>query len=119
MEVYLASAGTGKTYALVERYLEALKDHPPYRLAAVTFTRAAASELAGRIKRRLEEEGLFPEAAMVPAAPIGTIHSFFAWLLRLGGFWLKVDPEFTRLDPTRPSSSSTRRRGASFMRPKG
>ena len=106
MEVYLASAGTGKTHALVERYLEALVEHPPYRLAAVTFTRAAAAELAERIRDRLLElpgdHPLAPRArayaGMVLAAPIGTIHAFFAELLRLAAPWQGLDPEFLRIE---------------------
>ena len=107
MEVYLASAGTGKTHALVERYLEALRLHPPYRLAAVTFTRAAAAELTLRIRERLlalekTDDPLAPQARayaeMIPAAPIGTIHAFFAELLRLAAPWLELDPEFLRIE---------------------
>ncbi len=107
MEVYLASAGTGKTHALVERYLEALRLHPPYRLAAVTFTRAAAAELALRIRERLlglekTDDPLAPRARAyaeaISAAPIGTIHAFFAELLRLAAPWLGLDPEFLRIE---------------------
>jgi len=107
MEVYLASAGTGKTHALVERYLEALRLHPPYRLAAVTFTRAAAAELVERIRERLlglegTDDPLAPRARtyaeMVSAAPIGTIHAFFAELLRFAAPWLALDPEFLRIE---------------------
>ena len=45
MKVRVASAGTGKTTALVFRYLELLAEYPPHRIAAVTFTRAAAAQL--------------------------------------------------------------------------
>jgi len=107
MEVYLASAGTGKTHTLVQRYIEALVHHPPYRLAAVTFTRAAAGELRDRIQKGLFEladrdHPLAPRAytlaGLIPAAPIGTMHTFFAQLLHLGGIWLHLDPEFVRVE---------------------
>ncbi len=108
MEVLLASAGTGKTYALVERYLEALSRFPPYRLAAVTFTRAAAAELETRLVERLRllaKEGNHPLAEraatyadLIPGAPIGTIHSFFAELLRQNAPRVGVDPDFLRLE---------------------
>ncbi len=50
-----AGAGTGKTSALVER-LAALVEGgvPPQRIAAITFTEAAASELRERARHRLQ-----------------------------------------------------------------
>ena len=66
--VVVAGAGTGKTHALVMRYLEALlglEDGPddggegergprkPERILAITFTDKAASEMRARIQRRL------------------------------------------------------------------
>src|SRR5712691_11459065 len=52
-----AGAGTGKTTALVSRIvsLVAAGRLQMDRLAAITFTEAAASELRGRIRRALEE----------------------------------------------------------------
>ena len=51
-----AGAGTGKTHSLVERIIALLKDGVPIeQIMAITFTRAAASELRSRIRGRLEE----------------------------------------------------------------
>ncbi len=51
-----AGAGTGKTHSLVERITALLKNGVPIeRIIAITFTRAAASELRSRIRGRLEE----------------------------------------------------------------
>jgi ATP-dependent helicase/nuclease subunit A len=49
-----ASAGTGKTKVLSERVLRLMLDGtPPERILCLTFTRAAAAEMANRIARRL------------------------------------------------------------------
>ena len=51
-----AGAGTGKTHSLVERITTLLKGGVPIeQIMAITFTRAAASELRSRIRGRLEE----------------------------------------------------------------
>jgi len=118
MKVRVASAGTGKTYALASRFVAALAEHPPYRLAAVTFTRAAAAELKTRLRERLleiaagsftptgEEDRPPPEvlaragelASEVLGATVTTIHGFFAELLRQNALTMGLDPSFLRLD---------------------
>ncbi len=50
-----ASAGTGKTKVLTDRVLNLmLSGTPPARILCLTFTRAAAAEMANRIAERLE-----------------------------------------------------------------
>ncbi len=52
----LASAGSGKTFQLTNRYLKLLAlDAPPNAILASTFTRMAAGEIRDRILRRLAE----------------------------------------------------------------
>ncbi|HVJ69539.1 MAG TPA: UvrD-helicase domain-containing protein [Caulifigura sp.] len=48
-----ASAGTGKTFQLSNRYLSLLRQAPADRILAVTFTRKAAGEILERILTRL------------------------------------------------------------------
>ena len=56
-ELIEASAGTGKTYALVERLVAALKAGvTPREIVALTFSRAAAGEIFSRFVRRLAED---------------------------------------------------------------
>lgn len=77
MKVILASAGTGKTHALLEIFRERVqKGLPPYRVALVTFSRRAAEELLVRVG----EEGL-------PLPFVGTIHSLLRTLLTLAAPW--------------------------------
>ena len=104
-----AGAGTGKTTLLVSRLIALLleKQAPLSRIAAITFTEKAAAELAERLRGKLEEAlGKHPDhkALILQAledmerAPISTIHSFCAGLLREYPVEAKVDPQFTLLD---------------------
>ncbi len=105
-----AAAGSGKTAVLVQRVLERLTDPvrptDADRLLVVTFTRAAAAEMSGRIEseiaRMLEKD---PENAhlrrqqlLLPRAHISTIDSFCADLVRQNFYRLGVAPDFRVLD---------------------
>ena len=51
-----AGAGTGKTYSLVQRIVSLLRNGVDIdEIVAITFTRAAASELRSRIRGELEQ----------------------------------------------------------------
>jgi ATP-dependent helicase/nuclease subunit A len=102
--VVLASAGTGKTRKLVEVYLELLdRGIDPLRIVALTFTEKAAAEMRDRIRSALyEQPGQWTKTiALLPAAPISTIHGFCGTLLREYGFEGGIDPSFTVLDEQR------------------
>ena len=60
-----ASAGTGKTKALTDRVLSLLlAGTEPSRILCLTFTRAAAAEMANRISDRLSAWALAADAAL-------------------------------------------------------
>src|SRR3989449_6533036 len=102
--VVLASAGTGKTRKLVEVYLELLeKGMDPLRIVAMTFTEKAAAEMRDRIRIALyaKQNRWMKTIALLPAAPISTIHGFCGILIREHGFELGIDPSFTILDEQR------------------
>ena len=92
-----AAAGAGKTAVLTERIARLVAEGTPVdRLLVLTFTRAAAAEMKGRIERRLTamagETGdgamsryLYGEARAVGAAQISTIHAFCAGVLKRHG----------------------------------
>lgn len=91
-----ASAGTGKTHALVERIVALVRSGVPVEnIAVMTFLRAAAEELRGRVADALRrEEGDWARRAEsgLPSAFLGTIHAFALRLLREGGSDAGMDP---------------------------
>jgi len=104
MRVYLASAGTGKTHALVEELKGLIQSGVPLRrIAALTFTRKAAEELRGRAKRAVlalsaEDPRLKEAEREVHGALFTTIHGFMAEALRHTAPLLGLDPDFALLD---------------------
>ena len=89
-----AGAGSGKTRVLTERLMGYITDaeHPVDidSFLIITFTRAAAGELRGRIMDEIANalaadpanKRLRRQSALCQKAQIGTIHSFCAALLR-------------------------------------
>jgi ATP-dependent helicase/nuclease subunit A len=124
-----ASAGTGKTKVLTERLLTLMLDGTdPARILCLTFTRAAAAEMANRLNKRLAqwtvmESGrlrqelvqltgrnpgeddfkaarrLFSRVLDTPGgAKIETIHAFCQSLLRRFPLEAGVPPEFAVIE---------------------
>ncbi|MBM3566121.1 MAG: double-strand break repair helicase AddA, partial [Alphaproteobacteria bacterium] len=124
-----ASAGTGKTTVLTDRILALLvEDTLPERILALTFTKAAAAEMAqriadklgawtdmaeGELKKKLERLlGHAPDKAEMERArtlfarvldapggmPIQTIHAFCQSLLRRFPLEAGVAPHFAVMD---------------------
>ncbi len=99
----VAGAGAGKTRTLVDRALAlALREHDPIpidRILMVTFTEAAAAEMRGRIRERMEEQlresgdpAVEQQLALLDSAPIGTLHGFCLQLVREHFHELELDP---------------------------
>ena len=107
-----AGAGTGKTTSLVDRIrnLVAFGVTTLDRIAAITFTEAAAAELRDRVKQRLEEsvaddsiderERRNCQRGMedLDRASIQTIHSFAAEMLRERPIEANLPPSFEIMD---------------------
>jgi ATP-dependent exoDNAse (exonuclease V) beta subunit len=101
-----AAAGTGKTTELVARIVSLIRSGRTTldRILSVTFTDLAAGEMKLRLRSDLEsarasasalERDRFTAALeRLEAAPIGTIHSFCADLLRERPVEARVDPVF-------------------------
>ncbi len=96
-----ATAGSGKTSVLVERYVRSIVEDAvrPERLLAITFTDKAAGELRARVRERLLEDGARDAARDLDGAWILTFHGFCARVLRAHAVAAGLDPAFVVLDP--------------------
>jgi ATP-dependent helicase/nuclease subunit A len=105
-----ASAGTGKTRVLVERYVNLLRAGvEPDHILAITFTRKAAAEMRHRIIERLKEASRRSELdaarwrevkERLGDIAVSTIDAFCLSLLREFPLEADVDPGFDLADNT-------------------
>ena len=111
-----AGAGSGKTKVLTERLMAYLCDPKETvdldSFLVITFTRAAAGELKGRIVEELAaalaadpgNRRLRRQSALCRRAQIGTIHSFCAALLREHSHLAGLSPDFKIVDDDRAAA---------------
>ena len=104
-----AAAGSGKTAVLVERVIDKICGNNPVgidRLLVVTFTKAAAEEMLGRIERRLNEihaenpenTYIIEQKIKLRNAKICTIDSFCIDLIRENFDRAGISPDFSVAD---------------------
>ena len=103
-----AAAGSGKTRVLVERLLDRILTEGKNvdEFLIITFTRAAAEELRGRIGQELAQAlaaqpdngHLRRQSGKLYQTQISTIHAFCSVLLRESGHLLDLDPDFRLCD---------------------
>ncbi len=102
-----AAAGSGKTRVLVERLLARVEEGADIdRFLVITYTKAAAAELRGRIVEELSarlarhptDGHLRRQATLVYKTQISTIHAFCAQLLRERGQEADVEADFRLCD---------------------
>ena len=96
-----ASAGTGKTYRLVQELREAVMEGQarPEAVIATTFTVAAAAELKERLALSFHREGLHDEADRLESdAMISTVHGICFNLLSRFAFDAGISPDLRILD---------------------
>ena len=111
-----AGAGSGKTKVLTERLMAYLTDpEKPVDLDSfliITYTRAAAGELRGRIMEELSKKlaqdpgnrHLRKQSALCAKAQISTIHGFCTSLLRENCHLAGLSPDFKVLDEDRAAA---------------
>ncbi|MDR1453148.1 MAG: UvrD-helicase domain-containing protein [Candidatus Margulisbacteria bacterium] len=91
-----ASAGSGKTFTLIERITALLSAGiPAGRILAVTFTDKAAQELKTRLIARAQEKDL--PYWEIESAYLGTFHSLGGRILRENCFQAGLPPNFETL----------------------
>lgn len=107
-----AAAGSGKTKVLVDRLMEYLTDeNDPAELddfLIITYTKAAAAELRGKIAAKLNERiaqepgnrHLQQQLQRLYLTQISTVHGFCTQLLREYAYRLDIAPDFRVADET-------------------
>ena len=96
--VIAAGAGSGKTFTLTKRIVNALESGylaDIGEVCAITFTKKAAGELKSRIKGELRARGMLDQALKVDEAWVSTIHGMCARILRAHAIELGIDPAFS------------------------
>jgi ATP-dependent helicase/nuclease subunit A len=105
-----AGPGAGKTFVLVERYLEILRSKRVSvdNIVAITFTNRAANEMRQRVRERIdallraasgnERQTWLRHKRALEGAVITTIHGFCSRLLHEFPIEANIDPQFTLLD---------------------
>lgn len=106
-----ASAGSGKTFVMIERLVSLIlsKEATVQEVLAVTFTNKAAAQMRERLRKAIlnriatcsqgELAYLKEQLSALPLADISTIHAFCARLLRTNFFYADVDPAFRIISP--------------------
>lgn len=99
-----ASAGSGKTTCLVDRFVALVKSGVPAdHIAAITFTEKAGAELVDRVRARLQREGQHSSLCrdglrVLDGAAIGTLHSFAQRILTAHPIEAGLPPSFALND---------------------
>jgi len=105
-----AGPGAGKTFVLVERYLEILRTKKVSvdNIVAITFTNRAANEMRQRVRARIDtllretsgnkRQTWLRHKRALEGAVITTIHGFCSRLLHEFPIEANIDPQFMLLD---------------------
>jgi ATP-dependent helicase/nuclease subunit A len=105
-----AGPGAGKTFVLVERYLEILRTKKVSvdDIVAITFTNRAANEMRQRVREKIdtllratsgsERQTWLRHKRALEGAVITTIHGFCSRLLHEFPVEANIDPQFMLLD---------------------
>ena len=99
-----ASAGTGKTWVLSQRYFSILlqDELTPNDILTLTFTQAAANDMKKRIQNRFPDSKSEISASLAQSW-ISTIHAFASRLLKQSGLSLDLDPTASVISPRQQS----------------
>lgn len=102
-----ASAGSGKTFTMIERVKRLVleKGVSVDNILAVTFTETAAQDMKAKLKNALSEKSkdfdqtrIYRQLALIPSSDISTLHAFCARLIRSYFFTVGLSPDFAVMD---------------------
>lgn len=100
-----ASAGSGKTFVMIERLIRLITDRKATvnGVLCVTFTEAAAADMKQKLKKALSEradgdEYLSEQLLSADGADICTLHAFCSRLIRTYFFAAGISPDFSIAD---------------------
>ena len=95
-----AGAGSGKTAVLTERVIRKLKDGIDVnRLLILTFTKAAAGEMADRVRKKIKKiPELKPQLDLLDSSYITTFDSFALSLVKRYHYLLNLSPNIGIID---------------------
>ncbi|MBO5395055.1 MAG: UvrD-helicase domain-containing protein [Clostridia bacterium] len=102
--VVSASAGSGKTFVLVEKLISLIRDKkvPVSKLLVLTFTKAAANEmksrLVGSMLEQKPDEFILEQIDDISVSDISTIDSFCEKIIKRNISKLDIDEGFSILD---------------------
>lgn len=98
--IYSASAGAGKTHTIMEQLVTRLESGAitPSQIIATTFTKKAAAELRGRLRKELFKKQLLVKAQELPSALIGTVNSVTGEIVKIFSIDAGLDPDLSVLD---------------------
>ena len=102
LTIYPAGAGSGKTYQLQNLLADWIESGgvEPEKVAALTFTKAAAGELKTRLRAELIGRHKIGLAARLDDAYVSTYHAFGNRLVREFCFEAGLAPELRHLEPS-------------------
>jgi len=89
-----ASAGTGKTYTLIQEISRVLETTSPKKVVAITFTRAATRDIRSKVHEKFVNSGVKD----LDDLSISTIHGFFTGILREQSLYFKHSTNFNILE---------------------
>ena len=89
-----ASAGTGKTYTLIQEISKVLQTTEPSKVVAITFTKAATRD----IRSKVHEKFTGSDIKDLDEININTIHGFFTGILREQSIYFKHSTNFNILE---------------------
>ena len=94
-----AGAGSGKTAVLSERALDyCLKGNDIRKLLILTFTKAAASEMKERIRKKLIKNELYEQASYIDAAYITTFDAYSLAIVKKYNYVLDLSKDLSIMD---------------------